>query len=140
MYEHVLLPTDGSKGAHRGAEHAFELAERFDATLHVLFVIDESVYGSTPALSSEELIFDKLEADGGHILDDVATEARDRGVDVLTEIVRGIPHERIAEYADEHDVDIVVMGRHGSAAHGHPHIGHVTDRVIRTLDTPVLPV
>ncbi|MFB6123393.1 MAG: universal stress protein [Haloferacaceae archaeon] len=140
MYDHVLLPTDGSHGASRGADHALELAERFDATLHVLFVVDEGIYGATPALSSEELLFDELEEEGEQFVADVADEARERGLDVVTEIARGVPHERIATYAGDNDVDVIVMGRHGSAARGHPHIGSVTDRVIRSVETPVLPV
>lgn len=139
-YRHVLLPTDGSNGARRGTEHALELAERFGATLHVLFVVDEGIYGATPALSSEELLFDRLETEGERVVADVAEAARDRDLDVVTHVVRGHPHERIAAYVADNGVDIVVMGRHGHAAHGHPHIGHVTDRVIRSVGAPVLPV
>jgi hypothetical protein len=40
MYDNILYPTDGSKGAAAVLDHARDLAETYDATLHVLFVVD----------------------------------------------------------------------------------------------------
>ena len=40
MYDHILVPYDGSDEARRGAEHGIELAEALDATVHALYVID----------------------------------------------------------------------------------------------------
>jgi len=49
MYDKVLVPTDGSDHADRGVDYGVELAATNDAELHVLFVVDESVYVTTPA-------------------------------------------------------------------------------------------
>jgi len=43
MYDNVLLPTDGSVGVDRAIDHAIDAADRYDATLHVLYVVDSDV-------------------------------------------------------------------------------------------------
>ena len=41
-YDSILVPTDGSVAAQRATEHALSLAERFDADVHALGVVDLS--------------------------------------------------------------------------------------------------
>jgi nucleotide-binding universal stress UspA family protein len=139
MYRTILIPTDGSLGADRGVEAGLGLADQFDATVHVLYVVDERRYGETPALSGLELQFEQLEEAGEAVLADVEQQATARGLDVETAVRRGYPHEVILDHADEHDADIIVMGRHGVSAHPVPHIGSCTDRVLRLASVPVLP-
>ena len=40
MYDTVLIPTDGSDHSVRAAEHRHYLAQLFDATVHVINVVD----------------------------------------------------------------------------------------------------
>jgi nucleotide-binding universal stress UspA family protein len=140
MYRTVLVPTDGSIGAERGVEVGLGLAEQFDATVHALYVVDERRYGETPALSETELRFEQLEEAGEAVLTDVAQQAETLGLDVETTLRRGYPYEVIAAHPDEHDADVIVMGRHGASARPAPHIGSCTDRVLRLAPVPVLPV
>lgn len=140
MIESVLIPTDGSKGAERGVEHALEIAENYDATLHVLYTVDERTHGQTPALSSDEIYLEKKEEEGDEVIDEVVAEAGERDVETRTACVRGFPHETIVEYATGHDIDLVVMGVHGTRARRRPPAGSVTERVIRDSSCQVLPV
>lgn len=138
-YDDVLLPTDGSNRSERAVEHGLDLADSADATVHAMYVVDEQRYGETPALSSAELAFEQYENEGERLTGDVAEQARERGLDSETSVTRGLPHEEIVAYADSHDVDVIVMGRAGAGGAA-PHVGSVTDRVLRTTDRPVFPV
>lgn len=140
LYDDVLVPTDGSEGAQRGIEHGVDIAAKYDATVHALYVVDEHVYGETPALSSMELAFEQAEQAGREEAQEVAERAEKRGLETRTAVTRGEPYRCITEYAEDHDVDLIVMGLHGTGQHGSPHIGSVTDRVLRTTDVPVFPV
>jgi nucleotide-binding universal stress UspA family protein len=140
MYEKVLLPTDGSVGAQRGLERAIDIAERFGAELHLLYVVDERILGSTPALSGDELFFESQAEWGEATLAEAAAEARASGVETETSCVRGTPYDAILRYVADNDVDLVVMGRHGRRDRGRPHIGSSTDRVLRASTVPVMPV
>lgn len=140
MYRNVLVTTDGSDHAERGVEHALDLAERYDATVHVVYVVDERRHGSTPAMSSYEAALERVEEEGEEVAEDVVEEANERDLPVTMSILRGVPHEEILGYVDAHDVDLVVMGRRGAGGVGRPHLGSVTDRVIREASIPVMPV
>jgi nucleotide-binding universal stress UspA family protein len=139
MYDTVLVPTDGSIGAERGVNAGLDIARAYDATVHALFVVDERIYGETPGLSDLELRFEQLEEGGEELLRDVETQGTELGLDVRTAVRRGLPYDVITAYAEEHDVDLIVMGRHGASKHPVPHIGSCTDRVLRTASVPVLP-
>ena len=140
MYDNILVPTDGSDHADRGVEHGLDLAAAHGARLHVLFVVDESVYGATPALSSYEAFLESIEEQAEEITEDVVADATEQGVDATMSVLRGVPHETIRSYADEQDIDLIVMGKRGAAGVEAPHFGSVTNRVLRESPVPVMPV
>lgn len=139
-YDDVLIPTDGSPRAERAVEHGVELADQNDATVHGLHVVDERRYGETPALSTYELTFEQAEDAGEELTETVAERAQDDALETTTTVTRGTPHEEIVEYAEANDIDLIVMGRTGASGVEMPHMGSVTDRVLRTTDVPVFPV
>ncbi|WP_256300768.1 universal stress protein [Haloarchaeobius salinus] len=143
MYSSILVPTDGSEHAERGIEHGMDLAAEHGATLHVLFVVDENVYGSTPALSSYEAALERLADDAEDLVGDVVEDAIEHGIETTTAVRRGVPHQEILTYASENDIDAIVMGKRGASGEpgeGPHHLGSVTDRVLRGSEVPVTPV
>lgn len=142
MYQNILIPTDGSEGSRRGAEHGLDIAKQYDATVHVVYVVDERIVGGTSALSTSELFFEQCEERGEEMMDEIVEMAKEKGLETTCSCLRGIPYERILEYAGKNDIDLIVMGIHGRGRkrRRRPHIGSVTDRVVRAADVPVLPV
>ncbi|WP_306059087.1 universal stress protein [Natronococcus wangiae] len=105
MYDSILIPTDGRENTERAIEEAIELASVHDATLHALYVINSAEIA--PGMD-----FDDLEPAGEEAVLYVASRAREVGVDdVETTVTHGLRHRAILDYADEHDVDLIVMGR-----------------------------
>ncbi|MFB6084134.1 MAG: universal stress protein [Halorientalis sp.] len=135
MHDVILVATDGSEPAQRAVDHAFELAEASDATVHVMSVVDTKRYGE-PALSSAELVLDDFEDRAQALLQYIAERGEEIDVNLVTEQTHGEPHAEILEYADEVDADVLVLGRHGLSRTGH-HIGSVSDRVVDGSDRPV---
>ena len=95
VYENILVPTDGSDHADRGVDHALELAASTGARLHVLFVVDETVYGTTPAFSSYEAFLEDVEERAEDVTEDIVESATERGIDATMSVLRGVPHETI---------------------------------------------
>lgn len=138
MYSKILLPTDGSETTARALEHAADLASTYDAALHVLYVIDASVFANDVETGT---IVEEFETAGERIVDRVAAEATEAGVEpARTTVVRGAPHQAILEYARDEDVDLVVMGTHGRTGLDRYLLGSVTEKVVRLSDAPVLTV
>lgn len=138
MYDTILIPTDGSTEADKGARHGVELAGALGATVHGLYVIEE---GGNPWLSQAmEDQQEEAKAYGQDILDEVGQQAADAGVDYVSEIKVGpSSHEKIIEYAEEEGVDLIVMG---SGYHGQIGglLGSTADKVLRMAEIPVLTV
>lgn len=143
MYETVLFPTDGSDLSLRALDHALDLAETYGATLHALFVVDTTYqYGDFDGGGMDpEPLFQALREEGDRALDDVEERAECTGVPFVRAIREsGYVHRAITEYADENDVDAIVMGTHGRRGLDRWILGSVTERVVRTADVPVLTV
>lgn len=137
MYDSILVATDGSDDATRAVTHALEQAERQDATLHAIFVVNTGRYAE-PALSSGELATNDVEEWGQRELDEIADRADSLGVDVRTRCGHGKPYVEIVEHADAIDADLVVLGYQGHT-HSEPgQLGSVTDRVVQNAGRPVL--
>ncbi|GAB3031295.1 universal stress protein [Natronobiforma cellulositropha] len=138
MYSRILLPTDGSETTDRAFDHAVDLAKTYGADLHVLYVIDATVFANDVETGT---IVEEFESVGDRVVERVARRARDAGVEpTTTAVVRGTPHQRILEYAAEFDVDVVVMGTHGRTGLDRYLLGSVTEKVVRLSDVPVLTV
>lgn len=138
MYANILLPTDGSPAADAAVTHALDLAERYGARIHALYVVDASTYSALDAGS--DIVMSALEQEGDSALATVAEAAREAGIEVETQLVEGGVYRAILDYAASHDVDLIVMGTHGRRGLDRYLLGSVTERVVRTADVPVLTV
>ncbi|NUB91217.1 universal stress protein [Haloterrigena sp. SYSU A121-1] len=147
MYERILVPTDGSETAEVAVEHALELAERYDAVVHTLYVVDTDSMSLT--LGAEQLDrieqgkfgeMDEVRERAERATDYVADRARERGLEVVEHVSAGKPHSLIAEYVEDNDIDLVVMGSHGRSGIRRTLLGSVTERTLRSTRAPVLVV
>lgn len=137
MYDTILVPTDGSEQATRGVEYGLNLAEQYDATVVCLYVVDQRRHGRPPALGSVEADHERVEDAAVELLEGIADQARDLGLEADCECCRGLPWEEIVDRADGVDADLIVMGRRGSTNDRGTPLGSVTDRVIRNTEIPV---
>jgi len=140
MYDRILVPTDGSAGVERAVEHAVGLAEKHGATVEALYVVNAATFGGLPMETSWEGISSVLREEGHEAVERVEEIAEERGVDVETRIVEGMPSRTICEHADSEGCDLIVMGTHGRGGIDRLLMGSVTERVVRTAEPPVLTV
>lgn len=137
MYDTIVVPTDGSEQARRGVEAGIDIAAEHDAGVVPLYVVDERRYGETPALTTMEVEYDKIEQAAIEHLEEIAESARERGLSVEYQCHRGIPWEDIIETAESVDADLIVMGRRGATNDRATPLGSVTERVLRKTEIPV---
>jgi len=136
----ILWPTDLSQGASRAFPHALALADWHDAELHVVNVRE----GAPDVQKDMAAAFPLSTGDLGNLID--ATGAPPESVDlgdvalVQDQIEHAAPAEALVRYADEQDVDLVVMGTHGRRGLERLLIGSVAEEVLRRAPCPVLTV
>ncbi|MFB6178823.1 MAG: universal stress protein [Halorientalis sp.] len=140
MYDHILVPTDGSNGTADTVAHAAHIAADNDATLYVLYVVDRRVYLAADEAAKDDLR-DSMEQDGEQAIASVTDQLADRDLDVVTAIREGVPHREITDYAETEGIDLVVMGTHGRTGRDRlASMGSVTERVVEGVQLPVLVV
>jgi len=137
MYDRILVPTDGSAGASVALEEALGMAERFDATVHSLYVVDVTASGGETGAAE---LLDSFQEIGENTTRAALDRAENAGVDATADVVHGTPHQTILEYVDDNDIDLIVMGTHGRTGLERYLLGSVTEKVVRTADVPVLTV
>ena len=125
MYQHILLPTDGSDVAERAGDLAVSVAERFDATLHVLSVVKPG-----------------KEDQGEDRVTRVVEVANDRGVDTETEIIASIENvsTEILGHAHTVDAQAIVMGTTGRTRISRFILGSTAMQTVQNATIPVMTV
>jgi nucleotide-binding universal stress UspA family protein len=136
VYSTILAPTDGSAGASEAVGVALALAERFDAEVHALFVVDERFVAT-----EFDLVVEEAQAEAERALDAAGKRGEDAGVAVEKHLRTGLPHEEILDAADDYGADLVVLGKHGrSGLDRFLSVGSVTERVVRRAEVQVTTV
>lgn len=138
MIETVVVATDGSESAKRAVEVATDLAEKFDAAVHALYVIDRGDVEGTPDDVRTE-VAEALAAAGEEAIDFVREEAGD-AAGISTAVRDGDPAIEICSYAREVDADVIATGTRGRHGEHSFLLGSVAEAVVRQSDIPVLTV
>ena len=107
------------------------------AVLHTLYVMDMGDAGFVSAPSDIRETRNRLEKKGEEYTDDVKLVGVNNDIEVITSVKSGIPEDEIREYIDEHDIDLLVVGKRGRSDPDKPLFGSLTQRLIGKLDIPV---
>jgi len=138
MAKRLLVPVDGSDPADTALEFALE--EYPDADITVLSVIDPTDvgYGSVEAAPSTfERLQQSAEKRTKNVLDEAESRAAEHGMEVTRETVIGMPSRAIVEWAENNDVDGIVIGSHGRQGVTRVLLGSVAESVVRRSPVPV---
>lgn len=141
--QRILVPTDFSKFSQAALTYAVAFAEKFDAELYLLHVVQDLALFIPDAVAVTPPILPPVEQ-----FATAAREAMERAVDdnklhhlkVFKEVREGTPFFEIIRYAREKDIDLIVLGTHGHSGLAHVLLGSVTDKVVRKAPCPVLTV
>ena len=137
MSQHVLVPVDGSPPSRAALAYARE--QFSDARLTLLYVIDPMADYSRrrayPGYTSDDEY--KSEREKGEAILESLEETLPTEVTVETALDAGKPARVIVRYADDHDVDGIVLGSHGREGPIRYLLGSVTEDVVRRAGVPV---
>jgi len=134
----MLVPLDGSKLAEEVFFHAMDLAVSQDLALILLNVAKPSENSSVDV--HQAYIEVKVEFIKRHSIEVDTGKKREPGCKALSvsgEVVVGNPAEEIIRFADENDVDIILMVTHGHSTLMRWMRGSVADKVLEVSQVPV---
>lgn len=138
---HILAATDFSPRAELAVKRAATLARQHEATLHLLHVMPTlqwQMFGR--ALVEHPLVTEgRLYESARARLESFAeTLAGHYAISLQHHVSIGRPHEKIAEYAQSHAVDVTVLGSHGENFVLDPFIGTTALKFVRMGTSPAL--
>ncbi|MFA9517303.1 universal stress protein [Halopenitus sp. H-Gu1] len=141
MFDHILLPVDGSEASQRAQQYAQVLANAFDAEIHALFVLENGgLIDDVADTSASNEIESELRATAESTLEDVVSACEAESITVQTSIASGHPADSILEYIDTNDIDLVVMGTHSRGRLSRFLRESVAEQVAQAASVPVLTV
>ncbi|MFC6903945.1 universal stress protein [Halalkalicoccus tibetensis] len=138
MYDTILLPTDGSDNAELASDRAIAVADTFGATLHVLYVV-ERTRDDPETKGIEEKVSEELNR-GREVVEGVEKRAANGEVETTTTVEPGVPRSTIADYAEEHGIDLIVIGSTGADDPTDKLLGTVSKFVVNEAPADVLTV
>ena len=134
--QHVLVPTDGSRGAAPAVREGTEVAKTTGAKLHLLHVVETGNLGPDARSILKQ---DELEARATEILSEATEKSAELSHDaVVSRIEHGTPSREIRRYIDDHEIDLAIMGTHGDTDFSRYALGGVSAKLVRTSPVPVM--
>ncbi len=146
----ILVAVDGSDKSLEAAEYALLIARGMDASLILLNVLETEpwLHGKKPYEwgSNEELdkVYHKEKEEMEQSIRDIRNKAKEMDVNVKTEILMTPQTKSVAyaivEYAEDKEVDLIIMGTRGMSGIKRMLLGSVATGVVTYAHCPVLVV
>ena len=140
MFKKILVPLDGSPYSEAVLEPVARMAGGTNAGVILLRVArlpkDVIVEHGRVIPLDEQMGW--LESEFSRYLAEKAEQLRARAVNVVTATAYGEPEEAILSYADEQDVDVIVVASHGKVCIGPVCFSDEADKIVTHSTRPVL--
>ncbi len=138
----IVVPVDFSALSEAATARAATLAEFDGAAIHLVHAMGFSNLAVPYDVTIPEQVWDRVRGVAKQKMEAACTEIERKGVPRVTSTISD-SHDAVAtilEAVDENRADLVVMGTHGYGGLKHAFLGSVTERALRTIDTPILAV
>lgn len=141
-FKQILVPIDFSDCSTAALEYGLALAEKLDAKVILLHVVEPAAYPEnyllTPATLDEAN--QNLMSAGRERLATLEQKAQGHGRPIETLVRMGRAQSEIPDTAKAIGADLIVLGTHGYSGLKHVLLGGTAERVVRHAPCPVLTV
>jgi nucleotide-binding universal stress UspA family protein len=137
MFDHILIPLDGSRLAECVLPHSVAIARSFDAQITLLRMLEKNQAGGSAQL------FDLLhwqinKSDAALYLKKTKAWFLESNIHVRTAVQEGLVAEGITEYAQHHDVKLIILSSHGRSGLTQWGISSIAHKIILSAPSSVL--
>ncbi|HHV24120.1 MAG TPA: universal stress protein [Methanosarcina sp.] len=140
LYRNIVIATDGSENSQRAISCGIEIAKLSGATVHALYVVDTPSIISETWTAGKEVVHELIISEGKKVLSRVKKITEDSGVEVKEVLLEGHPSEEIINFAENNNMDLIVMGTLGKTGIEKFLMGSVAENVVRNSKIPVMVV
>jgi nucleotide-binding universal stress UspA family protein len=141
----ILCPTDFSEPSYEALKAAIELATHFGATLHLVNVVPlvpivEAPIGVESASFNVDSYQQELEGQAKKSLKNLVDEKVSNDLKLVTEVLIGNASGEVMRYANDKNVDLIVIATHGLSGWRRFISGSTTEQIVRQASCPVLTI
>jgi len=142
VFGKIMVATDGSEVAKSAVDSAIEIAKLSETKLYVIYVISVGFFSMTLPTDAEwkKAFQEQLVTEGKQATAYTENAGRAAKIEVESVILQGNPAEEILGFAEKNDIDLIVMGTHGTGGITRFLIGSVAENVVRHAKKAVLVV
>ncbi|MDQ1276264.1 MAG: hypothetical protein QG610_1839 [Euryarchaeota archaeon] len=140
LYQNIVIATDGSENSRKAISCGIKIAKLSGATVYAIHVVDTLSVVSEIWTAGKELIQELMIKDGKKILSETKKIIEDSGVEVKDVLLDGHPGEEIIKFAENNNIDLIVMGTLGATGLEKFLMGSVAEKVVRHSKVPVMVV
>ena len=135
----VLAPVDFSDFTEMTIDYAVELAQTYGARVDLLHVVENPAYPEPYGAEPMGIDLGRLKEGAYEGLEELVREEIGYE-DVRVDVEIGHPASLITDYADAHDIDLIVIPTHGRSGLKRLLMGSVAEKVVRRAPCPVFTV
>ncbi len=137
MFDHILVPLDGSPLAECVLPHTVALAQALDARVTLLRVLERAnTVGRTRFI--DPLGWHIRKAEAGVYLDGVAARLQEVGLRTEKRLLEGRAAERVIEFAHGQNVSLILLSSHGRSGLSGWNISGVVQKIILRAYMPTM--
>jgi nucleotide-binding universal stress UspA family protein len=145
MYQHIIVPMDGSKLAECVLPHVEAIAGGCNVARVTLACVVAPLhlhnYAEEKLLPKERRqMEDKVTNDARKYLNKIATQLKRRGIAAEYVVLTGDTVKQLVNYANKNDVDLFVISTHGRSGISQLVWGSIAESLLRHSCVPVLMV
>jgi len=137
-FRKIMVATDGSICSRIAANYAIELARLSGGTVYAVYVVSTDYFSSMAVDFDWERMNEALKKEGHSAVSYVKRAGELENVDVEPILLEGHPADELIRYAEENEMDVVVMGTLGKTGLDRLLLGSVAEKVVRHCKVPVM--
>lgn len=137
MIKKILVAYDGSEESHSAFLFGLDLAKKFEAKLEILSIVrvlepPEDVE-TRDNLEKGKEIYEKF-------FIELRKEAKEKGINITTEVALGHPAEQIVYWAEKNQMNVIIMGYQTKNTFSKWLLGTIPDKVVHHASCTVIVV
>jgi nucleotide-binding universal stress UspA family protein len=138
----ILFPIDLTENSSKILPYVLSVSEKYDSTIYLIHVVQDlqkwgKLYVPHPSMDT----FQKEALEGAEkAMDRVCEEELQSCPNFQRRVVAGDPAAEILKAIGSEEIDLVIMGTHGSKGLEHVIFGSVANNVVKKSPVPVMTV
>ena len=145
IFSKILVAIDGSDASMDAADYAISISKQHNVellyALHVIHPADADLFGSTGEMTTAAYYIIDMNKEAQKYLDKVKLKANEKNVQIKTEVIASTNTAGgIVDYAEDKDVDLIIIGTRGKSGFKKILLGSVASKVVTYAHCPVMVV